>query len=84
MAATPEMHATAERTYKAALRLPVPKCYANLHPEEWLGVVRTAVEDLTLLAMRDGCVAAAWALSVLEASAAEMMAMAQAQKGTVQ
>lgn len=38
---------------------------ARMDPEERADGVRQMLEDLTMLARRDGCVAAAWALEVL-------------------
>ncbi len=44
-----------------------PDCYRHLGPDEWEASCATMFADLDLLAVRDGCIAAAWALKVIEA-----------------
>jgi hypothetical protein len=67
MRTDPKIQAEASRAYEAALRMPRPACYADRGNEEWAGCVKTMIEDLMRLAHQDGCIAAAWALSMVAA-----------------
>lgn len=44
-----------------------PACYAHQGPDEWAAGCRQMLADLDRLARQDGCIAAAWALKVVEA-----------------
>lgn len=68
MRTDPAIQAAANRFYEAALRMTRPACYADRGDDEWAGCVKTMVEDLMRLAHQDGCIAAAWALSMIEAA----------------
>ncbi len=48
-----------------ASRLPRPDCYKDMHITDWYNSTEQMVDDLLLLADKDGCIAAAWALSVI-------------------
>ena len=66
MTNSPQIQFEAAAFFDAALRMPRPECYANRSDDEWEAIVKTAVEDLMILARCDGCVAAAWALSMIK------------------
>lgn len=52
---------------QAAAHCPRPDCYAGMDFEtEWLPGYAQMMDDLRRLAADDGCIAAAWALSVIE------------------
>lgn len=56
--------------HQHVLTLPRPQCYAHMdHDDEWVGGCGQMLSDLHRLATADGCVAAAWALAMLEAAA---------------
>jgi hypothetical protein len=67
MRTDPKIQADANRFYEAALRMPRPACYADQSYEDWDAGCHQMVVDLMRLAYEDGCIAAAWALSMVEA-----------------
>lgn len=51
----------------AAQLCPRPDCYKNMDFEkEWLPGYVQMIDDLRRLAREDGCIAAAWAIKVIE------------------
>lgn len=62
------MREAASKTYDAAMLMPRPECYKQQSQGEWKDGVKQMVEDLCRLAFDDGCIAAAWAMSMIQAA----------------
>lgn len=65
------MREAARKTYDAALLMPRPECYQHQEQGEWEDGVKQMVEDLCRLSFDDGCIAAAWAMSMIQAASKE-------------
>lgn len=63
------MRKRASDVYEAALKLPRPGCYR--WQGEWEYCVKQMVEDLCMLSFNDGCISAAWAMSMIETAGCE-------------
>jgi len=44
-----------------------PACYARRSESEWEDICKAMLVSLSMLAKRDGCIAAAWSLEVIKA-----------------